>query len=91
MIYRLAESLTYSSRHGYTLPTAHSLKSPARINLSIFLGSQSFSFEVKTTRSAHFIMSVAIAPILLPERKLVSRLFLVVGIMAGVMIPLGDL
>lgn len=86
----LGSIANYSSRHGSILPTAPNLESPARINRSMLLGSQSFSFAVKTTRSAHFIMYVVIAPIPLPERKLVPRLFLVVGIMAGAMIPLGD-
>lgn len=42
------------------------------------------------TRSAHFTMYAVIARIPLPEKKPVLQLFLVAGIMAGAMIPLGD-
>lgn len=86
--YGLTESLTYSSRDGSILPTVPSSKSPGRINLSTLPVFLSFSFGARTTRSALSIMSVAIVPILLPEKRLVPRLFLVVGIMAGAMIPL---
>lgn len=86
--YNLTASLTFSSRHGSILPIAPSSTSLARINHSTLPGSRSFSFAARTTRSAHFIISVVIVPILLPEKRLVPRLFLVVGIMAGAMIPL---
>jgi hypothetical protein len=88
--YSLTASLMCSSRHGSTLRTAPSSTNPAHINHSMLPGSQSFSSEARTTRSAHFIMSVAIVPILLPGKRLVPRLFLVVDIMAGAMIPLVD-